>query len=64
MSIPLLFQGDGLAAMFGALPALVVLGLVAVIGIVFRQPRIHGILVTVAIVTQLVGIGNAIFVVS
>ena len=64
LSVPLLFQGDGIAMMSGAFPALVILIVVAAIGIIVRHPHIHGILVTVAIVTQVLGIGNAIFSVS
>ena len=62
--VPAMFEGEGAMQMLDAAPALVVLLLVAIAGIAFRQERVQGVLVTIALVTQLLGLGAATFFVN
>ena len=62
--IPVLFDGNIGLQIASSVPALSLLLVIAVIGIVFPHPRVQGVLVTVALIIQLLGLGSAIFVVN
>ena len=62
LMVPILFPT--VQMMTSSVPALILLLVIAVVGIASPHPRVQGVLITIALAIQLLGLGSAMFVVD